>query len=360
PDNADYYADGYTHTNQDRYWLRGKADHEVRGWTSRLDFDIISDRDYLTEFDTGRTGISTSDKYFLKQFGRGLQDKTVDLRSNKLVTLRSWENGTSFKASLKGFDDLNEGESTALWKLPEFKYSGLLPLFDSKIDFSWDADYVNYWREEGVGAQRVDLYPKLTMAVPVLEQYLDTTVGAGVRDTMYLIDDNGAEEWQDSDSENRFLAEIEAEMSTTLRKDFAHNSDGDTFWSHSLRPFIKYKYVTDDDQEYLPQFDAVDSYGDINKITYGLKNFFYVTDTTNKQEYEREYGYIKIEQGYDLRNEVDDAPFTPVELRTAWYPVQNMNFKYKTAIDVYDDGFLKHVVEGDYLSRRGDIFSFDY
>ena len=361
PDNADYYADGFTHTNQSRYWLRGKADHDFGEWTSRVDFDFVSDKDYLTEFDSGRTGISISDKYFLDHFGRGLQDKTVDKRSNKLVTLRSWDNGTSFKASLKGFDDLNEGDSTALWKLPEFKYTGLMPIDEeSGIDFSWDADYVNYWREEGVGAQRVDLYPKVSMAVPVMAQYLDTTIGVGLRDTIYMIDDNGAEEWQDSDTENRFLAEFETEVSTTLRKDFAPRTGQNQYWSHTLRPFIQYKYVTDDDQDKLPQFDAVDSYGDKNKITYGLKNFFYVTDSKSKQYAEREYGYLKIEQSYDLRNEADDIPFAPVEMRMAWYPTQALNLKYKTDIDVYDDGFLKHVVEGDYLNSRGDVLSFDY
>lgn len=352
-DSAAYYADsGCTHTNKERYWFRGKADQQIGAWTARADVDVVSDRDYLTEFDSGRTGITVNEEYFVDQFGRGLQDKTVDQRSNKLNLLRSWDNGTSFQAALHGVNDVAEdtGADDPLWKLPEFKYSGLVPLYDTDMNLSWNADYVDYWREQGVAAQRIDLYPKLTRKVPVLDQYLDTTVGAGVRDTMYAIDGNGVAEWEDSDTENRLLGVLETEVATTLKKDM-------DAWSHAVRPFVKYKFVTDYDQEKLPQFDDVDSFGDQNTITYGVNNFFYVS---GPEESEREYGYIKIQQGYDLRSEADDEPFQPVGLRTAWQPDQHLLFKYETDLSVYEDGFLAHTVEGDYLNSRGDTFSLDY
>ncbi|MCI5131391.1 MAG: LPS-assembly protein LptD, partial [Candidatus Electrothrix sp. EH2] len=240
PDNAEYYAEGgYTHTNQNRYWIRGKANQKIGGWVSRLNIDMVSDQDYLDEFTNGFTGYSVSDKRFSDEFGRGLQDRNTYNRENKLTTLRSWSNGTSLEATLKGIDDLREYDdgkgSTALWKFPEVKYSGLVPLYDTDVDLSWDADYVFYKRDFGVGAQRIDLHPKVKAALPMLSQYLETTVGAGIRDTMYLIDDNGDEAWQDSDTENRFLADINGEIATTLRKDFGSDSKEGTAWSHTLR-----------------------------------------------------------------------------------------------------------------------------
>ena len=132
PDNAEYYAEGgYTHTNQNRYWIRGKADQKFGGWITRLDIDLVSDQDYLDEFSNGFTGYSVSDQRLSDQFGRGLQDRNTYERENKLTTLRSWSNGSSLEATLKGIDDLreyNDGSgSTALWKFPEVKYSGLIP-----------------------------------------------------------------------------------------------------------------------------------------------------------------------------------------------------------------------------------------
>lgn len=358
-DDAD--AEGrYTYTDQNRYWFRAKADQDIGQWTARLDLDMLSDIDYLSEFDFGRTGLTMSDRYFLEQFGRGLQDKTVDQRMNSLKVLRSWENGMSLKAKIIGIDDLGAGDndSTALWRLPQIQHDGRLPLYDRiKTELSWDAEYVHYWREAGVRAQRLDLYPKVTAAVPLLEQYLDSSVAVGIRDTMYAIDDNGDAAWQDSSSENRFLGIFETEISTLLRRDFGSLSNG---WSHTLRPFVNYIYVTDDDQD-VPQFDSIDSFADQNLITYGLKNFFSVYGIkADNEEFEREYGYVKLQQSYDLRSSADEEPFQPFELETAWYPKGNIMLKYGTAWDVYDSSFIKHIAEADYWSSRGDIFSFDY
>ncbi|CAK8721869.1 LPS-assembly protein LptD [Candidatus Electrothrix laxa] len=363
PDNDEYYAEGgYTHTNQNRYWIRGKANHKFGGWTTRLDIDVASDQDYLDEFSNGFTGYSVSDQRLSDQFGRGLQDRNTYERENKLTTLRSWANGTSLEATLKDIDDLSDdgSDSTALSTFPEVKYSGLIPLYDTDIDFSWDADYVYYKRDVGVEAQRVDLYPKLKTAVPMLSDYLETTVGVGVRETMYLIDDNGDEEWQDSDTENRFLADVNGEIATTLRRDFPLSGGEASAWSHTLRPFIQYTYITGSNGDDLPQFDSVDSVGDQNQITYGVNNFFYVSEMRGDEEYERDYGYIKLQQNYDLRNEASEEPLSDVQFQLSWNPWQNMNLKYSTDIDVYNDGFTQHSVESDYRNNRGDLLSFDY
>ncbi len=362
PDNADYYADtGYTHTNQNRYWIRGKADQKIGDWVTRFDLDLISDQDYLDEFTNGFTGYSVSDRRFSDQFGRGLQDRHIYERENKLTALRSWGNGTSLEATLKGIDDLTEvSASTALWKFPEVKYSGLISLYDTDVDFSWDTNYVYYKRDAGVQAQRIDLYPRLKTAVPMLSEYLETTVGIGIRDTMYLIDDNGDETWQDTNSENRFLADFSGEVATTLRRDFAMRGQQVSAWSHTLRPFVRYTYVTEPDEDNLPQFDSVDSVGDQNQITYGVNNFFTVSEGGDAEEFERDYGYIKLKQSYDLRDEASEESFSALQLRMAWTPWQNFNFKYSTDLDLYDDEFSQHTVESDYRNSRGDVFSFDY
>lgn len=368
PDNAEYFSDGnYTHTNQNRYWVRGKADQDIGEWTTRLDVDVVSDRDYLTEFNTGLTGFTMTDRRFFDVFGRGFQNKTADERKNTLRTLRSWGNGMSLQANLLGINDLRvtKNSPTPLWKLPEINYNGLLPLYDSGVDLSWNADYVYYWREEGVGAHRVDLFPRLTMAVP-LSDYLETVVAAGVRNTSYAIQTNGNSDWQDnvtddeSDTENRFLADFRAEIGTTMIRDFNINAGSATGLSHTFRPYVNYKYISDVDQDDLPQFDSVDDVADQSLITYGLDNFFSLSGLKGEKKYDRDYGYIKIKQGYDIRSSESDTPLTPVNMRLAYYPLNDLRFIYRTDVDVYGDGFLKHLVEGDYRNSRGDIFSLDY
>ena len=91
PSEVDYYKDGnYTHTNKDRYWIRGKADHDFGGWISRLDLDIVSDSDYLREFNSGLTGFNASNNQLIDVFGRGLETQTINERRNTLTLLKSW------------------------------------------------------------------------------------------------------------------------------------------------------------------------------------------------------------------------------------------------------------------------------
>lgn len=390
PDNADYYREGgYTHTNQDRYWVRGKADQDIGKWTTRLDVDIVSDRDYLTEFNSGLTGFNMTDSRFFDVFGRGFQNKTADERKNTFRALRSWDNGMSLQANLMGINDLRfaKNSPTPLWKLPEINYKGLLPVYETNVDLSWNADYVYYWRKDGVGAHRVDLFPRVTMPVP-LSDYLETVVSAGIRNTSYFIQDHGDSDWpgsvtgdetdetdettlqdivtdnradwEDGDTENRFLGDFRAEIATTMIRDFNINAGSATGLSHTFRPFVNYTYISDVDQDDLPQFDSVDDVGDQNLVSYGLDNFFSLSGLSGDKEYDREYGWIKITQGYDIRSSESDTPFTPVNMRLAYFPLNDLRLVYRTDVDVYGDGFLKHTVEGDYRNSRGDLFSLDY
>lgn len=366
PSEVDYYQDGqYTHTNSDRYWIRGKADQDIGAWTTRLDIDVASDIDYLREFNTGSSSFSDSQQKFLNIFGRGFTDKTNQYRENTFAALRSWDNGTSLLGEMQAINDLSEATYTAdnpsqPWKLPSLTYSGLVPVTDGRgPDFSWDANYTNFWREEGVGSQRLDLLPTVTTGIP-LSPYLESYVSGGVRNTAYMIQDNGASDWEDSDSKNRFLYNLGGEIGTTLMRDFTADFGDVNAWSHTLRPYVAYGYTAIPDKELLPRFDVVDDLEEQNTLYYGFNNFFSISGERNGREFEREYAFFKIKQGYDLRSEESDTPLTPVVAETGWYPVERLLFKYTTNVDVYGDGAFYHSIDSSYYSTAGDRFSLDY
>ena len=369
PSQTDYYEEtGYTHTNQDRYWVRGKADQDIGLWTTRLDVDMVSDEDYLTEFNTGMTGFTTSNNRFLDVFGRGFQNKTSLYRENSLEILRSFDNGSSLQGEFLAIDDLADSSPSQLWKLPSLSYTGLVSVYDnSGIDFSWDADYVNYWREEGVGAHRFDLHPEVTMAVP-LSNYLETTVNAGVRDTFYAVQVGGDESDEDinpdgfsaGDTENRLIFDVGAEIGTTMIGDFNVDIGNVSSWSHTFRPYVSYDFVSDDDQDDLPYFDSIDSVADQNIVYYGINNFFDISGDRDGQKYERYYGYFKIYHGYDFTSDESDTPLTDVNIEMGYYPWEEVRLKYKSEIGVYGEGAYSHTVEADLKSNRGDYLSADY
>lgn len=366
PSEVGYYRDGdFTHTNSDRYWIRGKADQNIGSWVTRLDIDVASDLDYLREFNSGNTGFDASQARFTEIFGRGFADKTNKYRENTLAALRSYDNGTSLLAEAKAVNDITEQVYTPdnpsqPWTLPSLTYSGALPVGSvGGPDFLWNANYSNFWRDKGVNAQRVDLMPMLSTGIP-LSRYIEANVTGGVRNTSYLIDGNGSSAWEDNDSTNRFLANLNSEVGTTLMRDFSFNIGDASSLSHILRPFVAYTRTSIPDKKDLPQFDDIDQLEEENAVYLGFNNFFSVSGQRNGHEYDRDLAFFKIKEGYDLRSEASNTPLTPIIIETGAYPVEQMRLKYTTNIDVYGDGAFLHSIDGDYYSQRGDKFSLDY
>ncbi|MGD9946977.1 MAG: LPS-assembly protein LptD [Desulfobulbus sp.] len=367
PSETSYYQDGnFTHTNSDRYWVRGKADQDIGAWTTRLDVDVVSDVDYLREFNSGSTSFDVSNKRFQDVFGRGFTDKNNPYRENTFAALRTWGNGTALLGEFHAVNDVSEEIYTAdnpslPWKLPSLTYSGLLPIGNlmSGPDFSWDANYTSFWRKEGVDGQRFDLMPTITTGIP-LSPYIESYVSGGVRNTSYLIEDNGSSEWQDTNSKNRFLYNLNAEIGTTLARDFSVAFGEVSGLTHTLRPYVSYGYIDIPEEKKLPQFDWVDDLEEENAVYLGVNNFFSISGMHNGRAFDREYAYFKIKQGYDLRDIEKENPLTPIEAETGWYPVERMRIKYTTKVDVYGDGVYYHALDSDYLSSSGDIFSLAY
>lgn len=364
PSETDYYqSTGYTHDNSERYWLRGKADQIIAGdWQTRLDIDIVSDQDYLREFDSGVTGFDSTYTRYLKTFGRGFQNDTDVYRQNSLKTLRSWS-GMSLEANLLAIDDTRTDASdtdTPLWKLPNVIFSGAQPIGESYFTLDWNTDYVDYWREDGIGGHRFDLRPAISAPIP-LGAYLESRAEVALRDTYYAVETYGDAEWDEGDTQNRFLPELETEVATTLERDFYLGSDDVRSFAHQARPYVKYGYIPDVDQDELPQFDSIDTISDKNAITYGVDNFFNVFDQTGQNvDASRQVASLKIEQYYDLRNEQSDEPFGPIFGKLIWNPVGRTSVNYKTNYDVYDNDFTRHTFSGEYGNSRNDLIAVEY
>ncbi|MEA1991545.1 MAG: putative LPS assembly protein LptD, partial [Thermodesulfobacteriota bacterium] len=84
-EDDDFNNDGYTRGNEKRWWLRAKADQQLPwDFEAKLDADLLSDRDYLLEFDQGPMGYDETDNIFGKTFGRSLSDETDMIRPSTL------------------------------------------------------------------------------------------------------------------------------------------------------------------------------------------------------------------------------------------------------------------------------------
>lgn len=355
-DTAYYRDTDYTHNNSDRYWLRAKADHEYDDWLGRLDLDIVSDRDYLNEFTKGYTGFDKNEDRFLAEYGRGFDNKTEQTRQNLLTALKSWE-GMSLQANLLGYNDLRDSatrnsQQDPLWTLPQVNFAGILPIGTSGVSFNWVTDYVNYWREDGIGGNRIDLHPSISSAIP-LSPYLESRAELGIRETFYVVEDYGDAVWTNDDTQNRLLADFEYEVGTPLMRTFNFASGNSL--DHRLRPYVKYNYIPDVDQTDLPDFDSVDQIEETSLITYGVDNFFSgIFDST-----ERDIGYVEIFQGYDLLDDAEEE-FTDVTMRLRLLPVPRLFVEYETDYNIHGEGFVRHSFAGSVSNSRGDFLTVDY
>jgi len=364
PSDTEYYDDtGYTHDNNDRYWVRGKADHTFAGnWQTRADLDIVSDQDYLEEFNTGTTGFESTQDRYLETFGRGFQNDTETLRKNTLGVLRSWS-GISLEGELLGINNASTDASdtnTPLMKLPRIDFNGTLPTGFGEMNLDWDTDYVNYWREDGIGGNRFDIRPSLSTPVP-LGPYLESRAEVGIRDTLYFVQTFGEAEWEEDATQNRFLAEIEADIATTFERDFFTQGGPGKTLRHQVRPYVRYGYVPDIDQDDLPKFDDVDTVGEQNSLTYGMDNFFdRVSSSKNGGDSLADYATLQIEQSYDFRSSASDEPFSDIFGKLKWEPFSRTALQYKTYYDVYDSQFTSHTFEGRVANSIGDYVSLEY
>jgi LPS-assembly protein len=380
-DQTSYYnATQFTHTNSDRYWLRGKIDKSFGDSVIvRVDLDVVSDRDYLTEFTSGGyTGFNESNNRFLQAYGRGFQDASQDQRENSIGVLKTWT-GMSLVSNVLAINDVRVPTSgpSPLWQLPGVGFSGSTPIKGSKFNFSWDADYVDYWRQDGVGAQRLDLYPRISTPIP-LGNYLESRAEVGARQTFYDIQSHGDSIWDQGTGPSRTLYTFHTDIGTTLARDYGIQAGDFNVLNHKLRPYVQYDYLPEKDQTTLPYFDSVDRIQPANTITYGVDNFFNLFKSATNRDFNSnsELTYVKMKQSYylgDVRQNIlydsnnnllptdeTNKALSPVDTKFGWKLTPNLDLIYKDDLDVYGHGFLVHALGGSYRTSRGDIFDLDY
>lgn len=364
PSETDYYQEtGYTHDNSDRYWLRGKANHTfAEVWQTRLDLDIVSDQDYLNEFNSGPSGFRKSYDSYFETFGRGFQNQTDYNRQNSLKTLRSFK-GMSLEANLLAINEVhtNASESnTPLWKLPSVGFSGALPFGETNYYLDWNTSYVNYWREDGIGGQRLDLKPSISAPIP-LSPYLETLAQVSLRETFYYVEKYGDALWEEDETYNRILPEYKVEVASTWERDFLTGSGELDGLTHQVRPFIKYEHVPAVNQISQPKWDDVDQVLPRNAIIYGIDNTFNPLTTADmKRSATWDAASLKVEQAWDMRTDPGDEPLSAIYGKLGWSPFSSARLLYRNAYDVYDNVFTSHSFGGQVRSSRGEEFSLDY
>lgn len=391
----EYKDDGLIRREANRYWLRGKANHDFGdNLTARLDLDLVSDQDYLQEFKEGSMGYTASNLLFLDEFGRDLREETIFERESSLQLIKVWSNmvaggelrirqDTRHDIQL-GIDDgdgvLEAGEFTVLSRptsplqaLPRLDFTGRLPISGTRMSAAWESEYVNYWRADGVGAQRLDLHPKLISFLP-RGGWIEGKVSAGARETAYQVQAYGDSSWDKDSFQDRQAYDFTGNVATTFLRDF---DLGKNDWlEHLVRPNLIYEYLTRTQElpnigDTLDYFDSVDRLERRNWLTWQLNNYFTIGGVNNKGDFwNRNLGLFRIQQTYDLREKNPESSGLPVEgkrydwsdlrLEMTAYPTPNWALGYQTNLSMYGKGVTRYELLNQYSLAGGHSFALNY
>ncbi|MEO2055058.1 MAG: LPS assembly protein LptD [Nitrospira sp.] len=214
--------------------------------------------------------------------------------------------------------------STTLQRLPEIGYTlnehriGTAPIF-----FHFESTAVNFWRQTGLSAKRVDVYPKISL--PVSIPYLGIlTPWAGFRETWYsrgILKDHSISH------------EI---IPSGIKLENLFSRHGETF-THMISPTIFYEYIEVEDKGDIPQFDEVDRIANRNAITVSISQRFLTTSRGGRLE---EIGSLRLTETYRIdtaRSDFPDSrPYSDLHGELTLNPFPSVSLSFDSFYNLHD------------------------
>jgi LPS-assembly protein len=270
---SDWWAYHIKDPLTDKDFWQVKALHEQRsaeGPGGFLDIDYVNQKDFYRQFSTH---YQTTTLRFLQSTG----EFNLPLPNARLYLLSQY------------WVDLLDDTGNVPQKLPE---AGYVLNYTRTGDFmvSGDANAVNFWRENGTSARRIDFYPRLLNSIG--SDFVLTQMAA-VRATGYS-----------------FYKEQEGNDQEAARGAFEYDISGHTrlyrtysYFTHVIEPSVSYHFIYSSEND-LPVFDSTELFGKTSNIELSVLNRAIVKG--------REVVDLRLTQAFDTYN--SDKPFAPLDM----------------------------------------------
>lgn len=304
----DYQDDGLIRPNRSRWWVRSK----YNGWLGspqlqvKLDLDLVSDQNYLRDFQDGPTGFDATRQAFLDTFGRDIGNIDDQTRTSEALLSRSWDR-FGLAGKIRYTEDLRymngngkSSDNTTPQTLPEleaFAFQQGVP--GTPVEVSAEAKYDYFRRNKGHSGHRFRATP--TVKLPLSAGGFTVIPSVGMDLTSYsltthegygnqtVVDSGGRDQELNSNatrdgahSRTVFTAGFTGFTEMTRVFSLAESAKpepslaGTSRWTrlrHSIVPRVKYEYVpTITGQDEFPYFDEYDRITGVNQVTYSLTN----------------------------------------------------------------------------------------
>ncbi len=210
-----------------------------------------------------RANLVTDPNYLQQLSNSGVQRALPSSESNFLATQRLAYGNTYLLGQY--LQPLQLGGKDTFQRLPEIGYSlPNLSLFNSPILLGTDANFVNFYREQGFSQNRIDVLPGLSTDVLDFGHMVGLTPQVKVREVYYTRGVNNPE------SQHRETLWAGLDARSKLSRRFG-TSEGNTLL-HTIEPSVMYEYVPPTNQSQLTQIDQVDDLPKKNLLTYAVRS----------------------------------------------------------------------------------------
>ncbi len=389
--NWSYFDDNISRPNSDRYWFRMKSDQEMPfGFSAMLDLDIVSDQDYLHEFQAGYTGFFETERYYNKNFSRDIEEFDDAIRTNTLKLNKSWDRYV-LNASAIWNDNIiirrQTGSGKTTQQLPAISFNAATKRIGSSPFYSnLSSTYNHSYQRLGMKKQRAEFYPKFSLPHKV-KNYFTIEPFLGLRETLWHVDDAGGAYKKDILS--RELYDTGLNISSNIFRIYQINSKKIDRIKHSITPAIKYNYTPTLNQDKYP-----DKIGKQNLITYSLTNTFtsrLKPLSDNKEKYRenrtnmdqgnvkivppsytyKQFCYLSLSQGYNINEAKEDIPakrsnknkkqpFTPITGTIKLMPTDYLSIEADASRSLYESFYRSHNKRVSISDKRGDSLSVEH
>ncbi len=281
--NLEYLPDDSVKQGKDRSSI--SIDHRqsfLRTGRFALNYNRVSDRDYLEDFSGSLVGTSTR---YLEQ--SAIASYSWNFNGHRLSLYNQVGN---YQIVDRNIPDV----SVPYKRLPSTAINYASPFHHAKLAYTFKGTFDYFTRDDdltpnNVNGARYDLYP--TVAFPIRNIAYHLTPKAGVRYTSYQLNENAV--FQDR-SPDRFIPMMSVEGGLFFERQT--NLFGQEV-KQSLEPRLYYLYVEEEDQSDIPIFDTglytpsysslfyenrfngADRFGDANQLSMALISRAYSNET---------------------------------------------------------------------------------
>ncbi len=235
---VDYLNKDKEYLDENRNAVRWQhAGNPFKGWSTSVDYNRVSDTDYLLDF--GNSLNATSTTHLLQQ-GKANYEAA------------NWQ----FTVNAQRYQTLSG--SIPYERLPQLLFNSHLPELDNRLHYGLDGEWVQFAHNEDiVQGQRLDVYPSISLPLRNNAGFLVPKLA--YRYTQYDLTDVTA---GSDPTPSRSLPTASLDSGLVFERD---TQIGGTALQQTLEPRLYYVYTPYRDQDALPVFDTQQSQFNINE-----------------------------------------------------------------------------------------------